>query len=112
MLCSNHKGQKNLELINAKRRVIYGQETANVPSRFISEIDEKNLDKEKEVTEKLIKEDLIDENQDYTLGEKVEHNVYGIGVIVGIKDKTIDVAFAHKYGIKTFIKGHKVIRKV
>lgn len=106
------RAKKYLELVNAKRRMIYGQESSNLPSRFINEIDEKNLDKEKEVSEKLIKEDYINENEEYTLGEKVEHNVYGIGVIVGIKDKTIDVAFSHQYGIKTFIKGHKVIRKV
>ena len=106
------RAKKYLELVNAKRRMIYGQESSNLPSRFINEIDEKNLDKEKEVSEKLIKEDYINENEEYTLGEKVEHNVYGVGVIVGIKDKTIDVAFSHQYGIKTFIKGHKVIRKV
>lgn len=106
------RAKKYLELVNAKRRMIYGQESSNLPSRFINEIDEKNLDKEKEVSEKLIKEDYINENEEYALGEKVEHNVYGIGVIVGIKDKTIDVAFSHQYGIKTFIKGHKVIRKV
>ncbi len=106
------RAKKYLELVNAKRRMIYGQESSNLPSRFINEIDENNLDKEKEVSEKLIKEDYINENEEYALGEKVEHNVYGIGVIVGIKDKTIDVAFSHQYGIKTFIKGHKVIRKV
>ncbi len=106
------RAKKYLELVNAKRRMIYGQESSNLPSRFINEIDEKNLDKEKEVSEKLIKEDYINENEEYALGEKVEHNVYGVGVIVGIKDKTIDVAFSHQYGIKTFIKGHKVIRKV
>ena len=82
------RAKKYLELVNAKRRMIYGQESSNLPSRFINE------------------------NEEYALGEKVEHNVYGIGVIVGIKDKTIDVAFSHQYGIKTFIKGHKVIRKV
>ena len=106
------RAKKYLELVNAKRRMIYGQESSNLPSRFINEIDEKNLDKEKDVSEKLIKEDYINENEEYTLGEKVEHDVYGVGVIVGIKDKTIDVAFSHQYGIKTFIKGHKVIRKV
>ena len=106
------RAKKYLELVNAKKRVIYGQENSNLPSRFINEIDENNLDKEKDVSEKIVKEDLIDETQEYKLGEKVEHNIYGVGVIVGIKDKTIDVAFSHQYGIITFMKGHKVIRKV
>ena len=44
------RAKKYLELVNAKRRMIYGQESSNLPSRFINEIDEKNLDKEKEVS--------------------------------------------------------------
>ena len=106
------RAKKYLELINAKRRMIYGNDSANLPSRFINEIDEKNIEKENSVNEKIVKEDFIDETQEYVLGEKVEHDVYGVGIIVGIKDKTLDIAFSHQYGIKTFIKGHKAIRKV
>ena len=106
------RARKRLELVNAKRRMLYGNENSNLPSRFINEINKENLEEEKGVTDKIVKEDFVDENLEYTLGEKVEHDIYGIGVIVGIKDKTLDVAFSHEYGIKTFIKGHKVIRKV
>ena len=38
--------------------------------------------------------------------------MYGEGVIVGIKDKILTVAFKHPYGVKMLIKGHKKIRKV
>ena len=106
------RAKKHLELINAKKRTIYGNESYNPPSRFINEIDKDNLEIEAYVNEKIVKDDLIDETAEYRLGEKVEHDIYGVGVIVGIKDKILNIAFSHKYGIKTMMKGHKAIRKV
>ena len=105
------RAKRRLELVNAKKRVIYGNESNNLPSRFINEINKDNLEQAKEEV-KIEKEDYIDCNVSYKFGDKVEHDIYGIGIIVGIKDKTVDVAFKQEYGIKTFIKGHKVIRKV
>ena len=105
------RAKRRLELVNAKKMVIYGNESNNLPSRFINEINKDNLEQAKEEV-KIEKEDYIDCNVSYKFGDKVEHDIYGIGIIVGIKDKTVDVAFKQEYGIKTFIKGHKVIRKV
>ena len=105
------RAKKNLELINAKKRMLYGLESMNQPSRFINEIDEENLEQEKNKNV-IVKNDLINENEEYQIGEKVKHDLYGTGVVVSIKDKTIDVAFSFEYGIKTFIKGHKVIKKI
>ena len=105
------RAKKNLELINAKKRMLYGMESMNQPSRFINEINEENLEQEKNKNV-IVKNDLINENEEYQIGEKVKHDLYGTGVVVCIKDKTIDVAFSFEYGIKTFIKGHKVIKKI
>ena len=106
------RAKKNLELVNAKSRMLFGQENNNLPSRFINEINPDNLIQEKNVINKIEKANLIDESASYTLGEKVKHDIYGVGMVVAIKDKTIDVAFEHKYGIVTFMKGHKVIKKI
>lgn len=106
------RAKKRLELVNAKKRMLYGNDSSNLPSRFINEINKENLEEEKNVIDKIVKEDYVDEDLEYNLGEKVEHDIYGIGIIVAIKDKTINVAFSHEYGIKLFIKGHKIIRKV
>ena len=105
------RSKKNLELINARKRMLYGMESMNQPSRFINEINEENLEQEKNKNV-IVKNDLINENEEYQIGEKVKHDLYGTGVVVSIKDKTIDVAFSFEYGIKTFIKGHKVIKKI
>ncbi len=106
---------KNLYLVNSKRRMLYGMDSMNPPSRFINEIGEENLDiksSEKVVQEKFDKSKVIDENVEYKLGEHIIYDAFGEGVIVGISDKVLTVAFEHKIGIKTLIKGHKSIKKI
>ena len=108
------RAKKNLYLINAFKRTLYGLDNQNLPSRFIKEINKEylDIDSNEKIQEKIVKEDYIDNNVTYKVGDKVEHDVYGMGMVVDIKEKTISVAFKHDIGIKTFIKGHKVIKKV
>lgn len=111
------RAKKQLWLINAKRRTIFGMDSCNPPSRFIKEINETYLDidnadlintvpSNKEFT------DMIDDSIDYQFGEKVIHDKFGNGVIVGIENGLLTIAFPHPHGIKKVIKGHKSIRKV
>ncbi|MGE5456358.1 MAG: ATP-dependent helicase [Ignavibacteriales bacterium] len=107
------RARKKLWLINAKRRMLYGLESANPESRFIKEINEENLNKDISNKEmKIFKPKMIDESIDYLIGDKVIHDKYGIGVIVNIENKILTIAFSHPHGIKMIIKGHKSIRKV
>ncbi len=111
------RAKESLTLLNARRRMLYGNTNANPPSRFIEEIDDKYLDKdfvknEEEVKESFHKKEMIDESAEYLVGDKIIHDSYGKGVIVGINKMILTVAFAHPIGIKKLIKGHKSIRKV
>ena len=103
--------KKSLTILNTKRRMIYGKTSQNVPSRFIDEIDSKYLDRDEKEEITIKKEDMIDENATYELGDKVIHDKYGEGIIVGI-GSVLTIAFSHKYGIIKIMKGHKSIRKV
>ena len=106
------RAKETLTLINAKRRMLYGNTQANPPSRFIEEIDNKYLDSDAPIEKpKFIKEDMIDENATYSVGDKVIHDTYGEGIIVGI-GSILTIAFSRKYGIVKIMKGHKSIRKV
>ena len=106
------RAKKTLTLVNAKRRMIYGNTSVNPPSRFISEIDDKYLEKDPEKdTQVFDKDDMFDDNATYKVGDKVIHSVYGEGIIVGVGN-ILTIAFSHKYGIKKIMKGHKSIRKV
>ena len=54
---------------------------------------------------------MIDKDATYNVGDKVVHDKYGEGIIVGI-GSILTIAFSHKYGIIKIMKGHKSIRKV
>lgn len=110
------RAKKTLHLVNARRRTIFGDLSYNMPSRFIDEIDENYLeiDEEQQVQTKtqIYKEDNIDTSIEYHIGEKVEHETFGVGMIVGIETSILTVAFPHPHGIKKLLKGHKTYRKV
>jgi len=103
-----------LYITNAKRRLLYGKETANLPSRFINEIDEslikKNTLSEREIFSSTSKEYYKEESDDLKLGDLINHETFGHGVIVNISGDLIDVAF--KVGLKKVKKNHKSITKL
>ena len=109
------RAKKRLWLVNAEVRTIYGNKVKNPESRFIKEIDTKLLNTDKivpleEKTPSILEN--VDPNIEYKIGEHIYFDSFGEGVIVGIKDKVLTVAFKHPHGIKMLMKGHKKIRKV
>ena len=109
------RARKKLWLINAKRRTIYGMDSMNPPSRFIKEIDDELLEsdaKEENIMPKIVKKNMIDTNADYNMGDKIKHDTFGLGVIVGIDKSILTIAFPHPVGIKKLMKGHKSIKKI
>ena len=111
------RAKKKLWLVNAGRRMLFGEISCNPPSRFITEMGEEPLEKEimdsSFVEPKIFnKENLIDKNAEYHFGDKVRHATFGVGVIVGIDKSLLSIAFEHPHGIKKMIKGHKSIEKI
>lgn len=107
------RAKERLYLTNAKRRMLYGKENMNIPSRFISEIDEKLIEKigpkeENKVIDK--KQMYTNDNNDITEGSIISHKQYGTGVVVKCDGSLISVAF--KTGIKKLMKNHKSIKKI
>lgn len=107
------RAKERLYLTNAKRRMLYGKENMNIPSRFISEIDEKLIEKigpkeENKVIDK--KQMYTNDNNDITEGNIISHEQYGTGVVVKCDGSLISVAF--KTGIKKLMKNHKSIKKI
>lgn len=105
------RAKKTLTLVNAQRRMLYGNTNCNPPSRFIDEISDEYLEKDMVSSSKFKKEEMIDTNASYSVGDHVIHDIYGEGVIVAI-GSVLSIAFTHPYGIKKIMKGHKSIRKV
>ena len=111
------RAKEKLYISNAKRRMLYGKDVMNPPSRFIKEIDNNLLEIENEKMfeeEKINKEELYNNNLDvdFQTGDVIMHMIYGRGVIVEVKGDFITVAFAKNFGIKKLLKNHKNITKV
>ena len=106
------RAKKHLYLVNAKRRMIFGDTSYNQPSRFIEEISDEYINKFESIDKKFDKEAMIDDTIDYSIGDKVVHDTYGEGIVVMLDKSIVTIAFPHPIGIKKMIKGHKSIRKV
>ncbi len=106
------RAKRKLYVVNARKRTIFGQDSYNRPSRFVEEMNPNDL--EVDISEKAVKiidkKAMIDDTLEYSIGDKVQHDSFGIGVIVGVSKSILTIAF--KSGIKTLMKGHKSIRKV
>lgn len=107
------RAKKRLYLLNAKRRKLYGKDMMNVPSRFISEINpdliESNTIKVKPKENMYLNNEEVSE---FKKGDAVNHDSYGLGVIIDVDDRLLTIAFAHGVGVKKIMKNHKSIRKI
>ena len=99
------RAREKLFIVNARTRTIYGKESSNPPSRFISEMNESLLEKEfKEDLEnmpKISKEEYFyQEEVEYHVGDFVYHENFGAGKIVEVTNTLLSIAFKHPHGIK------------
>ena len=112
------RAKEKLYLLNAGRRMLYGNMQMNPPSRFISEISDNLLDKEETKNEmhslktKLLYSDDNTSGEEFKNGDIVTHLTFGKGVVVSVDDKFITIAFHQRFGVKKFLKNYKGIMKV
>ncbi len=112
------RAKKDLYILNARRRVLFGKEQTNPPSRFIGEIDASLIDsntieEKKEKEEPIVIGDMFrEENVDYQVGDYVYHESFGTGKVVEVTNTLVSVAFKHPYGIRKLMKNHKKLSKV
>ena len=113
------RAKKNLWMLNAKRRMLFGNTQINMPSRFMDEIDTKYMETENNRTgiiDKMVnfvKEDKFrTDDVSYETGDHVKHDEFGEGVVVSVDGSLITIAFPHPYGIKKMMAKHKSISKI
>ena len=113
------RAKKKLWLLNAKRRMLFGNTSCNPASRFMEEVDSAYLDVEKKTTSivsgatKIIKDNMFKKEEvDYSVGDMINHTDYGNGIVTAVDKSIITVAFSHPFGIKKLMKKHKSISKV
>ena len=110
------RAKKQLWMTYTTKRLLFGKESYNKISRFISEI---NLENIKFISSESVinviskpKEAIVDNNTSYNVGEKIIHDVFDEGIIIGVDGSILTIAFAHPHGIKKLLKGHKSIKKI
>ena len=108
------RARKKLYLLNAKKRTLYGKTTMNMPSRCIDEISEDLVESNIQKTPQINVGNMYESgrNDDLNVGDRVNHEKYGAGVVVKIDGSLATIAFGHKDGIKQLMKNHKSLKKV
>ena len=106
------RAKKKLYITSVNSRLLYGLDNHNPKSRFIGEISDEYLDDIKITSNKKREKITIDDSVSYSLGEKIKHDEFGDGVIVGIDKMVLTIAFKFPFGIKKIIKGHSSIKKI
>ena len=111
------RAREKLYLFNARRRVLFGNEQINPPSRFLGEIDkdllETNTVARKESEKKLdVNSVLRDEEVDYQIGDYVVHDHFGRGKVIDVTNSLVTVAFPIPFGVKKLLKNHKSLAKI
>ena len=110
------RAKERLYLTNAKSRMLYGNETMNPPSRFISEISNEYIEsrenKENKIEQRINKDLLYSDDEiAYKCGDVVNHLSFGRGVVIGFDDRFVTVAFDKRFGVKKFLKNYKGLKK-
>lgn len=109
------RARKELFITNARKRILFGNDNYNAPSRFLDEISSDLLETNTKVIDnpKDFKiENTIDKNATYNIGDHIVHDTFGNGVVISVEKMILTIAFPHPIGIKKLMKGHKSIRKV
>ena len=113
------RARNKLYITNARTRILYGQEQANIVSRFINEIDESLLNIVNKEESSFInksekpKKVLLEESEcDYKANDYVYHDVFGTGKVISVEKSIIKIAFKMPYGIKTLMKNHPSLHKI
>lgn len=112
------RAKERLYLLNAERRMLFGKTTSNPPSRFIGEIRSSIIDVDKKtenlktINKKLLYDEDSSSSEEFKKGDLVKHLTFGKGIVTGVDERFVTIAFNFKIGTKKFLKNYKGIKKV
>ncbi len=110
------RAKEMLYISNAERRMLYGKLSANLPSRFVDEINEELLERKKEKQNEEVKKInksvlYTNENAEFTLGDNVFHASFGSGKVTMVDERFVTVAFGPRFGVKKVLKNYKGLQR-
>jgi DNA helicase II / ATP-dependent DNA helicase PcrA len=99
------RAKKRLYVSYAEQRMVYGQMRYSYPSRFVNESRIKTEDS-------FYKQDEMVNTKILKSGDKVDHQVFGLGIVVSVNEDVATIAFAMPHGIKRIVENHPSLKKV
>ena len=115
------RAKKNLYISSADSRLLFGRDEHMLPSIFIREMEKELINnkpkyptfeyKKKENKKEIKKEETVD-NSNIKVGDKINHKLFGDGMVVSVVGQTLTVAFSVEVGIKKLMANHPSIRKI
>lgn len=102
------RAKERLIVSNATTRFRFGTIKSLPPSRYIREL---NVEKEKIKIKTQEHSETKISISNIAIGDKVKHNVFGLGVVVQEDEDIVKVAFKIGHGIKIFKRGHPALKK-
>ena len=108
------RAKKELYLLNASSRLLFGKINRNIPSRFIDEISSDLIESEtKEVFKVTLTKNMYEDGSEKNIkpGDNVIHDKFGEGVVIKIEKDLATIAFRHGVGIKMLSINHKALKK-
>ena len=118
------RAKKRLYLTYCNRRRVFGYDTDMERSRFIDDMDKDLLDsgiKKKSATIFVSKPTALKKEEPkisnannciFKTGDKINHKIFGDGIVVSKDDSTITVAFKAEVGVKKLKANHPSLRKL
>ena len=124
------RAKEHLFITNSTNRFMWGQHQYMSPSRFIDEMDSRLYENAKKKLEApKPKKEITRPSFSYTkpqakkanasslvcnyqAGDKVNHKVFGDGMVVAVAGDVLTVAFSVEYGLKKLKANHPSIRKI
>lgn len=114
------RAKQQLYMIHASTRLLYGNTQHNLPSRFIADIPEENLESSPQQrqsssqTDNLFLDDFSQETPDIpqlSEGDMVRHPLFGEGLVVSINEMEVTIRF-NRVGQKTLNLQYAPISKI
>lgn len=96
------RAKEELYLLTASSRLSFGTRQYNPPSRFLDDMEVAQVAPSEAIAPQFSNEPrvVLDGEEDFEVGEKVRHQLFGVGTIVAIEGSLLKISFGPK-GVKT-----------
>ncbi|PKK93640.1 MAG: hypothetical protein CVV61_03575, partial [Tenericutes bacterium HGW-Tenericutes-6] len=99
------RAKERLYMSYADQRMVYGSMRYSYPSRFINE-SRVEMEKGQVVYDQKSSSNLL------KMGDHVNHQVFGLGVVVRVDGDIATIAFGMPHGVKKILESHPSLTKV